>query len=126
MLPALQLDPRAAVWLGMLAIVGVFVSAINGMLYKIVPFLSWLHLQNLCGLHALPPTMNQMIAEPAMRRQYYAHLTALALLLAAVWLPDLARPAGLSLAFSCAWLGVNLVSALRVYWRFRNRIRAAA
>lgn len=126
MLPALQFDPRVAVWLGMLAVVGVFVSAINGMLYKIVPFLSWLHLQNLCGLHALPPTMNQMIAEKSMRRQFYAHLAALALLLAAVWLPVLARPAGLVFAITCGWLGMNLVTALRVYWRFRNRIRAAA
>ncbi len=126
MLPALQLDPRAAVWLGLLVVVGVFVSAINGMLYKIVPFLNWLHLQNLCGLHALPPTMNQMIPEKAMRRQFYAHLVALVLLLAAVWLPVLARPAGLAFAMSCGWLGVNLVAALRVYWRFRNRIRAAA
>jgi hypothetical protein len=126
MLPVLQFDPRAAVWLGMLAVVGVFVSAINGMLYKIVPFLIWLHLQNLCGLHSVPPTMNQMIAEKTMRWQFYAHLAALALLLAAVWLPVLARPAGLAFAITCGWLGVNLVSAVRAYWRFRNRIRAAA
>lgn len=124
--PDLWSDPRAAVWLGMLAIPGVFVSAIGGMLYKIVPFLNWLHLQRLCGLNTLPPTMHQMIAERAMRRQYYAHLAALALLLAAVWLPVLARPAGLMFAVDCAWLGVNLVNALRVYAQFKNRIRASA
>lgn len=32
---------------GVLAIVGVFVSAITGMMYKITPFLNWLHLQRL-------------------------------------------------------------------------------
>ncbi|MDI6745688.1 MAG: hypothetical protein QMD17_00955 [Rhodocyclaceae bacterium] len=125
-LPDLGNDPRAPVWLGMLAVVGVFVTSINGMLYKIVPFLNWLHLQRLCGLNSLPPTMNQMIPERIMRRQFYLHLTALACLLVAVWLPILARPAGLIFALACAWLGVNLVSALRVYLRFRNRIRAAA
>lgn len=126
MLPHLRLDPRAAVWLGMLAIVGVFVSAINGMLYKIVPFLNWLHLQNLCGLQAIPPTMHQMIPEKAMRGQLHLHLAALALLLAAVWLPVLARPAGLLFALSSAWLGWNLFGAVRVYVRFKNRIRATA
>lgn len=125
-LPEWRNDPHAAIWLGMLAIPGVFVSAIGGMLYKIVPFLNWLHLQRLCGLNTLPPTMHQMIPERAMRRQYYAHLAALGLLLSAVWVPVLARPAGLMFAVDCAWLGVNLVNAIRVYAQFKNRIRAAA
>lgn len=121
--PPLGDDARAAVWLGMLAVVGVFVTAIGGMLYKIVPFLSWLHLQRLGGLNVLPPTMNQMLAESAMRRQYYAHLLALGLLLAAVWLPVLARPAGLAFALSCAWLGLNLAGAVRVYLRFKAKFQ---
>jgi hypothetical protein len=119
-------DPRAAVWMGMLALVGVFVSAIGGMLYKIVPFLNWLHLQRLCGLHTLPPTMNQMIPERAMRGQFHAHLAALALLLASVWIPELARLGGLIFAVDCAWLGWNLVHAVRAYGRFKSRILATA
>ncbi|MDP2108847.1 MAG: hypothetical protein Q8J67_07350 [Rhodocyclaceae bacterium] len=125
-LPEIGTDPRAAVWLGMLAIVGVFVSAINGMLYKIVPFLNWLHLQRLCPPHSLPPTMHQMIHERAMRRQFYVHLAALSLLLVAVWLPVLARPAGLLFTLAAAWLGVNLAQAAGNYARFTYRIRAAA
>lgn len=115
-------DPRAAVWIGMLALVGVFVSAIQGMLYKIMPFLNWLHLQRLCGLNVLPPTMNQMIPERAMRRQYYVHLLGLGLLLLAVWLPMLARPAGLVFAVDCGWLGINLLLAVRVYRRFKAKL----
>lgn len=126
LLPDLWHDPRFAVWLGVLALVGVFVSAIEGMLYKIIPFLIWLHLQRMCSLQTLPPTMNQMIAEPAMRRQYYAHLVALGLLLGAVWMPNLARPAGIAFMLDCGWLGFNLVAALRVYLRFKDRIRAGA
>jgi hypothetical protein len=125
-LPAFLGNPRTAIWLGVLALVGAFVSAINGMLYKIVPFICWLHLQRLCGLNTLPPTMNQMLAETAMRRQYYAHFAALSLLLASVWIPELARLAGLALAVDCAWLGFNLLSAVRAYRGFRDRIRAAA
>jgi hypothetical protein len=60
-----------------------------------------------------------------MRRQFRLHLAALLLLLAAVWLPVLARPAGLLFAVSCAWLGWNLFGAVSVYLRFRNRIRAS-
>lgn len=126
LVPAWGSDPRAAVWLGMLALVGVFVSAIGGMLYKIAPFLNWLHLQRLCRLDTLPPTMNQMIPERAMRLQFYVYMAALALLLSSVWVPALARPAGLAFALACAWLGVNLLGAMRVYARFKNRIRAAA
>jgi hypothetical protein len=124
MLPALWSDPRSAVWLGMLVLVGVFVSAISGMLYKIMPFLIWLHLQRLGGLNTLPPTMNQMIAERAMRRQLFVHLGALALLLAAVWLPALARIAGLAFVLDCALLGLNLLVAVRVYLGFKDRIPA--
>ncbi|MCX8087116.1 MAG: hypothetical protein N3C63_09500 [Rhodocyclaceae bacterium] len=124
--PGLAETPRAAVWLGMLAIPGVFVSAIMGMLYKIVPFLCWLHLQRLCGLAVLPPTMHEILAEQAMRRQFHLHLATLVCLLAAVWLPLLARPAGLLLAADCAWLGANLIAAVRAFRAFRNRIRAAA
>jgi hypothetical protein len=124
--PALGEDPRAAIWLGMLALVGVFVSAIGGMLYKIVPFLNWLHLQRLCSLNTLPPTMNQMIPERAMRGQFRLHLAALGLLLLGVWAPELARLGGLTFAAACAWLGWNLVTAVRAYQGFKNRIRAAA
>jgi len=125
-LPALWADPRAAVWLGMLVLIGVFVSAISGMLYKIMPFLIWLHLQRLGGLNSLPPTMNQMISERAMRRQFYVHLGALALLLVAVWLPALARIAGLAFVLDCALLALNQVVAVRVYLGFKNRIHAGA
>lgn len=126
LLPTVWQDPRAAIWLGVLVLIGVFVSAISGMLYKIVPFLIWLHLQNLGGINTLPPTMNRMIPEWSMRRQFYVHLGALALILAAVWVPLLARPAGLVLVLDFAWLGGNLVVAVRVYRDFKNRIRATA
>jgi len=123
--PAWGNDPRAALWLGTLAILGIFVSSINGMLYKIVPFLNWLHLQRLCGVGALPPTMNRMIPESAQRRQCYAHLTALALALCAVWLNTIAWLAGLALAASCAWLGWNLLGAVRVYRDSARKLQTA-
>jgi hypothetical protein len=126
LLPAWQGEPRGALWIGLLGIVGVFVSAINGMLYKIVPFLSWLHLQNLCGLRALPPTMHQMIPEKRMHWQFRLYLAAYALLCAAVWAPQLAKAAGLLFCGSCLFLEANLLKAVGVYRDFKARIRASA
>lgn len=122
--PALADDPRSAYWLGVLALPGVFVSAINGMLYKIVPFLNWLHLQRAMGLGMLPPNMKEMIPERAMAVQLWLHFIAVGLLLAAAIWPGLARVAGGVLAASCGLLGCNLICAARFYREFRDRIRA--
>jgi hypothetical protein len=125
-LPQLGASLRAPVWMGVLIIPGLFLSVITGMLYKIMPFLNWLHLQQQGGAAMPPPNMKQMIPEHAMRGQMRLHFAALTLLLAAVLWPELARPAGLVFAASCLWLEWNLIGAARVYARFRDRIRAAA
>ena len=129
LLPVLPsvIDPaRAPLWLGVLALPGVFVSVIMGMLYKIMPFLNWLHLQRLDAMTAPIPNMQQMIPPRTMRAQMLAHFTALALLLAAVLRPALVMPAGLMFSISCLWLEWNLISATRVYVRCKNRIQAGA
>jgi hypothetical protein len=117
-------DPRTAVWLGILAFVGVFVSGITGMIYKIVPFLNWLHLQRLGAPLTAVPNMKKMIPADAMTGQLRLHILSVALLLAAVWQPGLTRLAGVIFAASCAWLGWNLVGAVRRYQAFRDQIRA--
>jgi hypothetical protein len=125
-LPQLGGDLRAPLWLGVLVIPGLFLSVITGMLYKIMPFLNWLHLQQQGGTAMPPPNMKQMIPDRAMRGQMRLHFTALGLLLAAVLWPALTLPAGLAFTASCLWLEWNLVGAARVYARFRDKIRAAA
>jgi len=124
-LPQLGGNLRAPLWLGVLAIPGLFLSVITGMLYKIMPFLNWLHLQQQGGTVTTQPNMKQMIPEGAMRGQMRLHFAALVLLLAAVVWPALTLPAGLALAASCLWLEWNLVGAARLYVRVRDRIRAA-
>ena len=124
-LPGLGAEPRTALWLGVLALPGMFLSVIVGMLYKIVPFLNWLHLQRIGDPRTPPPNMKQMIPEKWMRRQMWMHFAALALLLAAVLWPPLAPLAGLLFAASCALLEWNLIVAVRRYEEFRVRILAA-
>ena len=112
------------VLVGVLFVAGFAMSVVSGMLYKILPFLVWLHLNN--RLHEHPPgqrgripTMKQIIGEAPARRQYRAHALAVALLCAASVWPVVARPAGLALALSGVLLGVNLAGAIGVYRRTR-------
>lgn len=117
-------EPKWFVAFGILALVGVGWSAVNGMLYKIVPFLLWYHLQAALAM-PLPivPKVKDIITDRAATRQYYAHLAALALLLAASqWPGPLTRVAACSLGGACAWLIVLLAGALRRYARVRREI----
>ena len=123
--PTISDDPRAAVWLGMLAFPGVFVSTISGMMYKITPFLNWLHLQRLGAPISAVPNMKKMIPGDSMTAQFRLHVLAVLLLLATVWLPSLAVVAGLVFSASCAWLAWNLTLAMNSYRRFRDQIRAS-
>ena len=122
--PALGADPRASVWLGVLALGGVFVPAITGMTCKIVSFVSWLHLQRIGAPAALVPNMKQIIPGTAINRQLRSLMVALTLLAGAVWVPVLARPAGVALAVSFAWLGWNLCAGMLRYRWFAQRLRA--
>lgn len=103
---------------GVLLLVGGFVSFIVGMLYKIVPFLAWLHLQNLGGGVTPAPNMNRLLPGSDMQRQVRLHLLAVAVLLAAAIRPEwFARPSGVLLALANGWLLWNLMAAIRRYRR---------
>ncbi len=101
---------------GILLLPGGFLAFISGMLYKIVPFLSWLHLQNFGQAKVPAPNMNKILPESDMQRQMQAYALAVLLLLGAVFFPDwLARVAGVCFAVANAWLFFNLLSAIRRY-----------
>ncbi len=110
--------------LGVLLMVGVFMPVISGMLYKIMPFLNWMHLQKIGKPGLVVPNMRQMISEPRMMMQFRLHLAALLLLLGAVPLPWLVYPGGVALIASCAWLEWNLIVATRNYARFSSELEA--
>lgn len=109
--------------LGVLFIGGFAVSVVTGMLYKIVPFLAWFHLQaQLQARAGSIPTMREMIAEPRTRWQFYLHLAACALLIGTVLWPSLALAAGSVLALSALLLGFNLWSAVQRFRRSGGRL----
>lgn len=115
-----QERPAAMLWLGSLALLGVFVSVISGMMYKIIPFMIWLHLQRLPQLKQVPPNMKQMIPEKFMQRQFYTHLAATGLILLSVIWPVALPLAALMLGSSFAGLGWNTWLAVRIYQNFKR------
>jgi hypothetical protein len=128
LLPAFaEAAPSWPLLFGALLIFGAFVSVICGMLYKIVPFLIWLHLQYQGQKRLLVPNMKKIIAERALQRQMHLHFAACALLLLAVCWPEwLVYPAGLALIAANAELLRNLLGAVAVYREHRRKLAALA
>jgi hypothetical protein len=117
----LDSDSRALMT-GILVIAGFAMSAINGMLYKIVPFLVWYHLQETAGAaRARVPGIRSIIDEARALRQWRWHLVAFGLLAAAPLAPSvLARPAGLFQGLAMLFLIRDLGGAALLYLRLRR------
>ena len=112
-IPSLTTLPETPLLLGVL-LASCFMSAAVGMLYKIVPFLVWSHLQN--RGRVLAPNMKKILPQSRIDHQMLAHFMACALLVLSVFWPDwFVRPAGLTLLVANAWLLRNLVYATAVY-----------
>jgi hypothetical protein len=124
--PLLWLLEGRAETVGVLLVVGVGVGLPSGMLFKIMPFLSWFHLQHrqlaARQFDLRIPHMHGFVPDRQARIQFGLHLAALGLLIAASALPDsgLARPAGLALAVSAAYLGFLLVRCYLLYRRLAH------
>lgn len=117
----LGLGGALAPLLGVLLLAGVFLSVMLGMLYKIVPFILWLHLRRKVSR---PPAMTRLVTEPRQLLHYRLHLAGLLALLAAVAWPPAAIAAGLLLAASGVLLLANLGGALRAYAAAQPAARA--
>jgi len=120
--PELSTQAFYPLLLGVLMIVGFTVAVISGMLYKIVPFLGWLHLH--AQLHTRAerrtrlPTMKDFIPERVARRQFHAYLLALVLMVGAVVSPAwFVYPAALAWLLACMLLWLNIFNAVRMYRR---------
>ncbi len=114
--------------LGILFIIGFAYSTINGMLYKIVPFLMWYHAQSIVRADSKNVlSIQKILPDRAAARQFWVHLAALLLLVgAAMWPALLARPAALALCLSAGWLGFNLYISVRSYRAYGRANRIAS
>lgn len=112
--------PQYPLVLGVLMIIGFAISVINGMLYKILPFLIWLHLQTQARDRTARrhvPNVKKIISHERAHWQLRAHLLALLLFLIAVWWPQsqVIYAAVGCFALSCLMLWFNLLGGLRAY-----------
>jgi hypothetical protein len=123
-----DLAPRIELPLGLLFVLGFGVSAVCGMLYKIVPFLAWFHLQSQTGARAgTIPTMKQLIDQRVARWHVRLHLATLALTMAgllasSVWL---VRLGSLLLAANAVLLCWGLYRATWLFLRHGGRLGPA-
>lgn len=129
--PAVGHDPRYNLFLGTCLLLGVGLSVINGMLYKIVPFLSWFHLQNrqmsLMCMTVKVPNMKEFIPDRMARLQFQLFLAALLLVLAATLVPAwFAHLAGFAFLASNALLMKNLLVAMGRYRQTNRALLAYA
>jgi len=97
---------------------GFLLSVMNGMLYKIVPFLVWFHL-NARGYMNIP-TMREMLSQTVAEVQFVVHLTTLLLCLPFAFGVNTLQAAGALLFVSSALLLFNLLRVLNIY---RNTLK---
>lgn len=112
---ALASDPRWGTAFGLLALAGLGGGTLNVMLYRIVPFLIWLHWQRANKARARLPLLHQIVPERGQRIQLAVDLLAILLLLGACFAPALTRPAALLFAASKLMLLVLLARAMHAY-----------
>ena len=119
-----------AVLSGLLLLAGFAVSVINGMLYKIVPFLVWLNLRMPAvmgklkpGSRYYTPNIHEVINVKPMQVQFLVHLAGLILLLAGVLAPGVPVYAAAPLMLvSNLLLLVNLAHAARLYRKYSSQV----
>ncbi len=115
----------------MLFAAGFVGSAILGMLYKILPFLVWLHLTSRAQVLGLVPrglpNMNQVIPSSRPRLLFRLYLAWLLLLTGLPWWPRwIAYPSAALLLLVAVLLETHLLGAVRIHRSHRKRLEAEA
>jgi hypothetical protein len=94
--------------IGVIFLIGFAMSVVNGMLYKIVPFLLWYHLQDRAASGTRVPKIGEFVGDGRIRVQFGLHLAAVAACLGACANASLARAAAILLALACLRLALDL------------------
>lgn len=103
---------------GVLIIYGFTISLINGMLYKIIPFLAWFHLSSR-GFFDIPTT-KEMIKQKDANIQLIFHILALISILILIFFP-FEKIASLLIIISNSLLLRNILKATKIYFKYKNR-----
>lgn len=112
-------DPRWAAAFGVLALAGLGGGTVSVMLYRIVPFLIWLHAQRANAARVRLPLLHQIVPERWARVQLGVDAIGIVLLCVGAFVPALVQVGALALAASKLGQGVLLARAMR---DFRRRL----
>ena len=88
-------------------------SVLFAMLYKIIPFLTWFHL-NAQG-YFTAPMMHEVIHPKTAKKHFWIHLCMVVLFLSALWVPALIFLASLVMVLSFGWIGYQVHHASTLY-----------
>ena len=107
----------------LLFIIGFALSVIIGMLYKIIPFLIWFHLQSQNARRFKLPNVKEIIPEQLVRWHFRLHLALLPMLVGAAIKPAWFMCLAATLfGFSSLLLFFNILTALRTYQSIRAKL----
>ena len=107
------IDQDLSVMVAILVGGGFVMSVMIGMLYKIIPFLVWFHLNGM-GYMSIP-SMGEMVHKKMALVQFVLFVVSLALFISAFWMPLLMKLGAVTLLVSMLLLEINLVTAYRNY-----------
>ena len=107
------------VMVGVLIGGGFILSIMLGMLYKIVPFLVWFHL-NAEGYMTIP-TMNEMINKNLSRAQFVLFIAALIGFVFAFYMPMVLFPSAVAFIVSMMLLEYNVLAPVWIYIQTKKR-----
>ena len=97
---------------------GFILSIMMGMLYKIVPFLVWFHL-NAMGYMTIP-TMNEMINKTLSKLQFILFIASLIGFIFAFYIPVLLQVSALSFIASMMILQYNVIAPILIYRKIKK------
>ncbi len=113
LLLTLFIDYHAIKALSYIAFTSFGLSIVFAMFYKIVPFLTWFHL-NSQG-YISPPMMHQIIHPKTVMNHLYIHIATIVSFVLSIFIPQLIFLAGLLTILSFGWAGYQVSHAYLLY-----------
>ena len=92
-------------------------SIVFAMFYKIVPFLTWFHLNSQGYFEA--PMMHEVIHPRTAKKHFWIHVSLIATLLGSLILPSILLLSSLLMMTSFAWVAYQVIHAHRLYTRIQ-------
>ena len=88
-------------------------SVVFSMFYKIVPFLTWFHLNSQGYFTA--PMMHEVIHPKTAKKHFWIHLSSIISLIISIFIPNIIFLSGVLVSISFIWVSYQIIYAYRLY-----------